>query len=504
MLQRPPGGEAGDASPVSENTPRLLGRYEIQEEIGRGMMGVVYRALDPALGRTVALKTVSLRWAVPADEREGFERRFQTEARVAAGLSHPGIVVVHDVGRDPDTDTLFIALEYLQGETLDERMRRQAPDWQEALRLTARLAEALDHAHERGVVHRDVKPANVMILATGEPKLMDFGIAKVPASQLTSAGEFFGTPAYMSPEQALGEPLDGRSDLFSLGSILYVLLTGKRAFEGSSVPVILARVAQHHPSSPSRERPGLPADVDYLVARCLAKDRGQRYPSGRLLAEDIEDVLAERAPRHRGEWSSPPVSADGTLTSSVHSPLGHLLETPPAAAAAPPPSAPAERHTLVGLTDRLGRRGLLVLAALLVIAVVAGALFRKPGPAGARVLPSLPLPTVAEPGHLDINFRHPLKSGTLKVWVDDDLVVEEALSARVTRRVLDFNIQRKGSVNQILDVAPGEHVVRVEVEGSGFSSSRRIRGIFKSGDTRHLDAEVGGLLKKELTLAWGS
>jgi hypothetical protein len=494
---------------MSGDAPRLLGRYEIQEEIGRGMMGVVYRALDPALGRTVALKTVSLRWSVPEEERQGFERRFQTEAQVAAGLSHPGIVVVHDVGRDAATDTLYIALEYLQGETLDVRMRRQPPDWREALRLTARLADALDHAHARGIVHRDVKPANVMILGSGEPKLMDFGIAKVPASQLTSAGEFFGTPAFMSPEQALGEPLDGRSDLFSLGSILYLLLTGKRAFDGSSVPVILARVAQHHPSAASRERPGLPEDVDYVVARCLAKDPAQRYATGRMLADDIADVLAGRAPRNRGDWASG-VSVDGTLASSVLSPLVGLLD-PAVRPAAAPATAPApaarapEPQGLVRLTDRLGRRGLLALAVLLVAAAGVGVATRAPAPATGRSRPILPvLPTVVEPGHLDINFRHPLKSGTLKVWVDDELVVEEALSARVTKRVLDFNIRRQGSVNQILDVSPGEHVVRVEVEGSGFSSSRRIRGVFRSGETRHLEAEVGGLLKKELTLAWGT
>src|SRR6185503_11798752 len=326
--------------------------------------------------------------------------RFQTEARVAAGLSHPGIVVVHDVGRDPASDVLFIALEYLEGETLDGRIRRGLPEWQESLRLVARLAEALDHAHERGIVHRDVKPANVMILASGEPKLMDFGIAKVPAAQLTAAGEFFGTPAFMSPEQALGESLDGRSDLFSLGSILYMLLTGTRSFEGSSVPVILSRVAQHHPQPPTRVRPGLPADVDYLVARCLAKDPGQRYARGRLLAEDAEDVLAGRPPRHRGAWTSN-VSMDGTLTSSEMEPLAGLL-APPAAAlppAPPPPASPppaaapssvpaaVEPHPIVRLTDRLGGRGVLALAGLLVLALLAGALLRRPDASGGRTVP---------------------------------------------------------------------------------------------------------------------
>src|SRR5262249_12848589 len=162
--------------------PQLLGRYEIQEEIGRGMMGVVYRATDPALGRTVALKTVRLAFSIPGVDRDTFEKRFLAEARVAAGLSHPGIVVVHDMGRDAATGTLFIALEHLQGRTLAETAPEgQALEWREALRITARLAEALHHAHAQGVVHRDVKPANVMVLPSGEPKIMDFGIAKVPA-----------------------------------------------------------------------------------------------------------------------------------------------------------------------------------------------------------------------------------------------------------------------------------------------------------------------------------
>ena len=200
---------------------KVLGRYEIQEEIGRGMMGVVYRAFDPVLGRPVALKTVGLAFALPEGERRSFEERFLAEARVAAGLAHPGIVVVHDAGRDPATGMLFIAFEHLEGRTLADMTADGASlEWPEALRIVGRVAEALQHAHARSVIHRDIKPANIMILAGGEPKVMDFGIAKVPASQITIPGEFFGTPSYMSPEQANGDPVDARSDLFSLGSIL--------------------------------------------------------------------------------------------------------------------------------------------------------------------------------------------------------------------------------------------------------------------------------------------
>ena len=169
------------------------------------MMGVVYRALDPALGRSVALKTVALSFAIADDERASFEQRFMAEARVAAGLSHPGIVVVHDVGRDAASGMLYIALELLDGRTLADMVAGGGPlDPAEALRITARVAEALSHAHAKGIVHRDIKPANIMVLPSGEPKIMDFGIAKVPTSQLTAAGQFFGTPSYMSPEQASG------------------------------------------------------------------------------------------------------------------------------------------------------------------------------------------------------------------------------------------------------------------------------------------------------------
>ena len=467
---------------MTEAGPRILGRYEIQEEIGRGMMGVVYRALDPALGRTVALKTVSLLLAVPDGDRAGFEQRFLNEARVAAGLNHPGIVVVHDVGRDPGSASLYIALEYLEGETLSERVKREGHlDWREALRLTAKVADALQHAHERHIVHRDVKPANIMVLPNGQPKLMDFGIAKIPAAQLTSAGEFFGTPSYMSPEQATGEPLDARSDVFSLGSVLYLLLTGTRAFDAPSVPGILARVAKKDPPPPSKLTPGLPAVVDDIVARALAKDSGQRYATAQMLAEDIQDVLAERAPRHRVTWTPPP-PADDTMRSGAAG------------------GGAAAAGLMLRLAERVGYRGVLVLVAL----VAVGLAFPL---AGRRAAPSFPIPlpsllTTAEPGHLEIDFEHPLRSGTLRVYVDDEQVLEEALSGKVTKKILSFRL-RKGSTNQTLDVAPGEHVIRVDVDSTGYDASRRIRGTFRSGETRRLEATVDGLIKKELTLIWG-
>src|SRR5438477_2638611 len=232
-------------------------------------MGVVYEAHDPALGRTIALKTIQVPFAASAREREDYEKRFMAEARIAARLSHAGIVVVHDVGRDGDHGILYIALEHLQGRTLAELAAERKLVWRESLRIVGRVAEALAYAHAAGVVHRDIKPANIMIVGYTDPKIMDFGIAKLEAGQLTSTGQFFGTPLFMSPEQALGQPVDGRTDLFSLGSVAYLLLSGRPPFEAANVPGILSRVAYQHPKPLEDLVPGLPDDVDYVVTRAM-------------------------------------------------------------------------------------------------------------------------------------------------------------------------------------------------------------------------------------------
>ena len=314
---------------MAAELPGKIGRYDIRQELGRGMMGVVYLADDPVLGRPIALKTIRLAFVAPETEQEAFEKRFLAEARAAARLAHPGIVVVHDVGRDPDTGTLYIALEYLRGSTLAEVTASGAPlPWREALGITARLARALHHAHAQGVVHRDVKPANVMLLPSGEVKVMDFGIAKVPQQDLTAAGQFFGTPLYMSPEQARGDPVDGRSDLFAAGAIAYRLLTGRAAFAAENVTAILSRVVNERPRAPSTLAPAIPEAADYVVGRALSKDPAERYPDGETMAEDIDDALQGRPPRHRAAWSA------------RHGGEGTAVSTPPAP---PGPSTPRAR-----------------------------------------------------------------------------------------------------------------------------------------------------------------
>ena len=287
--------------------PKSIGRYEVVREIGRGAMGVVYEARDPELARPAAVKTMSLAASIPDDQRAQFEKRFFQEARAAAGLQHPGIVVVYEVGTDPATKVPFMALEYLRGRTLDSILKQDGRlEWKQALRLVGRLADALEHAHSQRVIHRDIKPANVMVLASGEPKIMDFGVAKLEASQLTTQGQVFGSPSYMAPEQALDARADARSDVFSLGAVLYELVTGKRAFGGGALSEILMRLAREEPPPPSGVQPGLPREIDAITARALVKDPAQRYASAKAFGEDIEDAHSGRPLRHASGLAAVP------------------------------------------------------------------------------------------------------------------------------------------------------------------------------------------------------
>ena len=287
-------------SETPSGIPARVGRYEIVRELGRGAMGVVYEAQDPALGRTIALKTIHPGIA-GKDDREAFETRFFTEARIAARLQHPGIVVVHDVGRDPDGGALYIALEHLKGRTLAEVTDGgRSLAWREATRMLAQVARALHHAHGHGIVHRDMKPANIMVLESGETKIMDFGIAKIEASlhHLTSPGEFLGTPLYMAPEQANGGQVTPRTDIFALGAIGFTLLTGRPAFVGDTVVRIVMRVVGEDPGPPSRINPSVPPQLDGIVMRALGKDPSARYADAQGMAEDLEAVLEGRTPPH--------------------------------------------------------------------------------------------------------------------------------------------------------------------------------------------------------------
>jgi len=258
-----------------------VGRYEILEIIGTGANGRVARAHDPMIGRLVAIKLF------PKELATGEARqRFLQEARVVGQLSHPSIITLHDMGIEEATQTPYLVMEFLDGQPLDRILDRGSIPYPRACAIVAEVACALGAAHRKGVIHGDVKPANMLITDDGRVKLMDFGMARL-ASRDSGATPLFGTPAYWCPEQILGKPQDGRSDLFSLGVVLYELVTGKRPFDAESLQAICGRVLSSTPLPPSHANPSLPTGFDEVVARCLTKDPVARYGVGETLAEDL-------------------------------------------------------------------------------------------------------------------------------------------------------------------------------------------------------------------------
>jgi eukaryotic-like serine/threonine-protein kinase len=270
---------------------KRYGRYEIIAELGRGAMGVVYKARDPKIDRLVAVKTISLSNQAAEEERE-YRDRFFHEAQAAGRLLHPGIVTIFDTGEEPENHVAYIVMEYVAGQSLERLLAEEAKKLplHTALLLAAELAEALDHAHAQGVIHRDMKPANILVTHDGHAKIADFGIAKMNLAQLTLPGRVLGTPAYMSPEQLEGEPVDARSDLFSLGAILYRMVTGYGPFQGNSATTVCFKVANREPLRATALNSELPPECDAVIARAMAKDPAQRYQRGLEFALDLQEL----------------------------------------------------------------------------------------------------------------------------------------------------------------------------------------------------------------------
>jgi len=248
-----------------------LGRFEISSVLGQGAMGVVYLAHDPDIDRPVAIKTIHPE-AARGESGAEIEARFLKEAKLAGRLQHPSIVTVFDVGRDKDL--YFIAMEYVDGKPLTRYLGGEELSLAAKVAIIRQAAEALAHAHERDVVHRDVKPGNILIGKDGRVKVTDFGIGKFTSattSDMTRTGQMIGSPAYMSPEQIRGEKIDGRSDLFSLGVVLYELLTGTRPFPGESITTLVYQILHTEPRDPREIRSDLPIATREVMARLLAK-----------------------------------------------------------------------------------------------------------------------------------------------------------------------------------------------------------------------------------------
>jgi serine/threonine protein kinase len=290
--------------------PAKIGRYDVASEIGRGAMGVVYRAVDPMLERTVAIKTINM--ALDPGEMEHYEKRFTIEARAAGGLNHPNIVTIHDIGRSGDL--AYMAMEFLEGRELKDLITGRELTADRALDIAAQVADGLAYAHQHEVVHRDIKPANIMILNDGRVKITDFGIARMRTADVrTQTGVVLGSPRYLSPEQVLGKRSDGRADIFSLGVIIYEMVSGQPPFNGIDVNSLMFQIVNFTPPPPSSVNTALPPMLDLIVAKALAKSADERYAGIDELASDL------RACRQQGLGGVVPPLIAATQPASAES-----------------------------------------------------------------------------------------------------------------------------------------------------------------------------------------
>ena len=294
-----------------------LGRYKVIGELGQGAMGVVYKAIDPLIDRIVAIKTISLNLAL--EEKEEYETRFYQEAKAAGRLSHPNIVTIYDVGKSGDI--AYIAMEFLQGRELRDVLNEEPLlPVDQVLDIVVQVAQGLAYAHEYGIVHRDVKPANIMVVRDGHVKITDFGIARMAsAAARTETGIVLGSPKYMSPEQVLGKSIDQRSDIFSLGVMLYEMLTGQPPFVGDTINAIMYQTMNAVPRSPSILNPALPDMLNFIVAKALEKNPDDRYRDAGEFANDLR-ACRDTVPRsaHADLRRSHLRQPDAQLTAPIH------------------------------------------------------------------------------------------------------------------------------------------------------------------------------------------
>lgn len=298
--------------------PQKLGKYEIRRELGRGAMGIVYEGWDPLIARRVALKTIR-RDQLEQSDVDHLLERFRREAQVAGRLNHPNVVAVYEYGEDPD-GVAFIAMEFVEGRDLKDYFDSQIDfPVAEVVRIMGELLDALAHAHAHGIVHRDVKPANIFLVKDKTVKFCDFGIARIESSNLTQVGSVLGSPAYMSPEQFLGQRVDSRSDLFSAGVILYQFLTGEKPFMGQ-LTTIMHKVLKEDPIAPSELNVQVPPVFDAVVRKAMAKRPDDRFQSAEEFAEALRQALAA-APQRQGETVARPAeNANNEATVRIQRP----------------------------------------------------------------------------------------------------------------------------------------------------------------------------------------
>jgi len=457
-----------------------IGRYEVLSELGRGAMGVVYQAKDPQIDRLVAIKTIAL-LTDDAEAEQEYRQRFFLEARAAGKLSHPGIVTIFDVGEEPHTHAPYIVMEYVAGQPLSKFISSPSKvPARRALRYAQQLAEALDYAHAQGVVHRDMKPANILIGKDAHAKITDFGIAKMNLANITHAGHVVGTPAYMSPEQLEGIAVDGRSDLFSLGVILYTMLTGHRPFQGNSAATVSFKVTKREPLPASAFDSTFPPDVDYVIARAMAKDPAARYQTGREMALDLHSILRGQNPRSQGDHNQKHSAAvtvtEPTQRQSIRSPedtsilklLAFVKRTPTKREGI---AALALLCAIFAATHFHRKRPGNVVAPVSQVAspVVATVQPRLEPPKPAVVRNPIPLSSI-----LELRVQHHLASGTVRVWSDGRLIYTHALHGEATKHLVVFK-KVEGTNKDSLKLPAGKHKIKVQVEADGYNQSNTIQ-----------------------------
>ncbi len=367
-------------------------------------MGVVYQGFDPVIGRTVAVKTMLTEGLGPA-EFEDFKARFQREAQAAGILNHPNIVTVYDFGED--AGVLYLAMEFLEGKSLQDIVEEEGVlSVERILPIYEQTCAALDHAHSHRIIHRDVKPANIMVLHSGLVKVTDFGIAKILATGMTQAGQILGTPNYMSPEQVRGRQIDGRSDVFSLGVILYELVTGEKPFGGQNITTVIYRIINENPIPPRELDSTIHSGLSYVIQKSLAKNPEERYQTCRELAQDLKNYkkLGDAvAPSETVVIRVPPIAST----------LGDTRQVTPAGPAPAPPTVqttmtpgeqpiarPASIHVIPPVQPAQPRRSSAATWALVLLVLAAGLgggyyyFVLKPQ---ARQVASIPQPPPAPP-----------------------------------------------------------------------------------------------------------
>jgi serine/threonine-protein kinase len=463
-----------------------IDRYEVQEVVGRGAMGVVYRARDPVIGRVVALKTIDLPDGIPGEQRADSLERFAREARAAGLLSHPNIVTIYDVGKAGENGSSYIAMEFVEGRTLRQMVPHgERKPSEEILRIALQVARALDYAHRRGIIHRDVKPANILIRDDGLVKLADFGVARIESSELTRTGQSVGSPSYVAPEMLLDQPVDGRADLFSLGVILYEVLTGEKPFKGENLASLYRQILSETPALPSTRNDAIPREWDTIISRLLEKKPEDRYSGAAQLIEDLR----------RLEKGMPLCSEPTSSLAEAEPVPDWLIEQ----SASEGPAAPRPA-TAAGLAPQ--RRALLALLtvagfALAIIGVTMLIRGRAPEAPPAAAAAETLVVAVAPTAELTVRLAHSLKAGRISVTMDGGALMEEEVKGEWSK------MRVQGTLSRQVRIPAGKHLFKVLVDdGGGRQWTGATTREVGEGSGPTLFVEVKGFLKKSLDLTW--